>query len=72
MTQFLGWSWKTGLTVYFFFHRQRIYTLYILPVVDDMAERNRPRVFVVGVGLTKFERPLTKQWDYPDMGKEAG
>ena len=30
------------------------------------------RVFVVGTGLTKFERPLTKDWDYPDMGKEAG
>ena len=30
------------------------------------------RVFVVGVGLTKFEKPETKQWDYPDMGKEAG
>ena len=30
------------------------------------------RTFVVGVGLTKFERPLTKKWDYPDMGKEAG
>lgn len=30
------------------------------------------RVFVVGVGATKFEKPLTKQWDYPDMGREAG
>lgn len=37
-----------------------------------MSGRGKPRVFVVGVGLTKFERPLTKQWDYPDMGKEAG
>jgi len=37
-----------------------------------MAVARVPRVFVVGVGLTKFERPLTKQWDYPDMGKEAG
>lgn len=31
-----------------------------------------PRAFVVGVGLTKFERPQTKDWDYPDMGREAG
>ena len=30
------------------------------------------RVFIVGVGATKFEKPLTKQWDYPDMGREAG
>ncbi|KAK3710535.1 hypothetical protein QZH41_009367 [Actinostola sp. cb2023] len=30
------------------------------------------RVFVVGVGMTKFEKPLTKQWDYPDMAREAG
>lgn len=32
----------------------------------------KKRVFVVGVGLTKFERPMTKKWDYPDMGREAG
>ena len=32
----------------------------------------RRRVFVIGVGMTKFERPQTKQWDYPDMGREAG
>ncbi|HEX9682215.1 MAG TPA: lipid-transfer protein [Acidimicrobiales bacterium] len=30
------------------------------------------RVFVVGVGMTKFEKPQTKDWDYPDMGREAG
>ncbi|KAL5459801.1 hypothetical protein EMCRGX_G033177 [Ephydatia muelleri] len=32
---------------------------------------NRCRVFVVGVGMTKFERPHSKQWDYPEMGREA-
>lgn len=32
----------------------------------------RKRTFVVGVGTTKFERPLTKNWDYHDMGREAG
>lgn len=32
----------------------------------------RRRVFVIGVGTTKFERPLTKNWDYHDMGREAG
>ncbi|WAR24814.1 NLTP-like protein [Mya arenaria] len=37
-----------------------------------MSGPSGSRVFVVGVGLTKFERPLTKQWDYPDMGREAG
>eukprot|EP01119_Soliformovum_irregulare_P026225 TRINITY_DN995_c0_g1_i2.p1 TRINITY_DN995_c0_g1~~TRINITY_DN995_c0_g1_i2.p1 ORF type:complete len:544 (-),score=117.21 TRINITY_DN995_c0_g1_i2:157-1788(-) len=30
------------------------------------------RVFVVGVGMTKFEKPGRKSWDYPDMAKEAG
>ncbi|XP_068729903.1 sterol carrier protein 2-like isoform X1 [Montipora capricornis] len=30
------------------------------------------QVFVVGVGMTKFEKPLTKEWDYPDMAREAG
>lgn len=27
------------------------------------------RVFVVGVGMTKFEKPGKKEWDYPDMAK---
>jgi sterol carrier protein 2 len=27
---------------------------------------------VVGVGMTKFEKPGSKGWDYPDMAKEAG
>ena len=30
------------------------------------------KVYVVGVGMTKFEKPGGKQWDYPDMAKEAG
>jgi acetyl-CoA acetyltransferase len=30
------------------------------------------RVFVVGVGLTRFEKPGTRAgWDYPDMAQEA-
>lgn len=29
------------------------------------------RVFTIGVGMTKFEKPQTKDWDYPDMAKEA-
>jgi acetyl-CoA acetyltransferase len=29
------------------------------------------RVFVVGVGMTKFEKPGARDWDYPDMGREA-
>ena len=29
------------------------------------------RVFVVGVGMTKFEKPGKRDWDYPDMGEEA-
>ena len=30
------------------------------------------KVFVVGVGMTKFEKPGSKDWDYPAMAKEAG
>jgi acetyl-CoA acetyltransferase len=30
------------------------------------------KVFVVGVGMTKFEKPGSKEWDYPDMAEEAG
>ncbi len=33
-----------------------------------MAER----VFVIGVGMTRFEKPQSRDWDYPDMGREAG
>ena len=30
------------------------------------------KVYVVGVGMTKFEKPGSKDWDYPDMAKQAG
>jgi sterol carrier protein 2 len=30
------------------------------------------KVFVIGVGMTKFEKPGSREWDYPDMAKEAG
>jgi acetyl-CoA acyltransferase len=30
------------------------------------------RTFVIGVGMTKFEKPGTKAGDYPDWAKEAG
>jgi sterol carrier protein 2 len=30
------------------------------------------KVFIVGVGMTKFEKPFSRDWDYPDMVKEAG
>ena len=30
------------------------------------------RTFVIGVGMTKFEKPGAKDWDYPDMAKESG
>jgi acetyl-CoA acetyltransferase len=29
------------------------------------------RVFVVGVGMTKFERPGSREWDYSEIGVEA-
>ncbi len=30
------------------------------------------KVYVVGVGMTKFEKPGSKEWDYPDMARESG
>jgi len=30
------------------------------------------KVYVIGVGMTKFEKPGKREWDYPDMAKEAG
>jgi len=30
------------------------------------------RTFVIGVGMTKFEKPGSREWDYPDMAHEAG
>ena len=29
------------------------------------------RVFVVGNGMTKFEKPGARDWDYPQMAKVA-
>ncbi|MFY9264010.1 MAG: lipid-transfer protein [Solirubrobacterales bacterium] len=36
-----------------------------------MASKGK-RTFVIGVGMTKFEKPGSKEWDYPDMVLEAG
>jgi len=36
------------------------------------ADANGNRTFVVGVGMTKFDKPGTKEGDYPDWAKEAG
>src|SRR6266542_3466280 len=30
------------------------------------------KVFVAGVGITKFEKPFTRDWEFPDMAREAG
>lgn len=30
------------------------------------------KVYVVGVGMTKFEKPGSRDWDYPDMVRESG
>ena len=30
------------------------------------------RTYVIGVGMTKFEKPESRNWDYPDMAREAG
>eukprot|EP01027_Heterolobosea_sp_BB2_P009130 GEZU01013501.1.p1 GENE.GEZU01013501.1~~GEZU01013501.1.p1 ORF type:complete len:333 (-),score=101.02 GEZU01013501.1:26-1024(-) len=30
------------------------------------------KTYILGVGMTKFEKPGGRDWDYPDMAKEAG
>jgi acetyl-CoA acetyltransferase len=30
------------------------------------------KAYVVGVGMTKFEKPGRREWDYPDMARESG
>jgi acetyl-CoA acyltransferase len=30
------------------------------------------KTYVIGVGMTKFEKPGAREWDYPDMAVEAG
>ncbi|TNN81519.1 Non-specific lipid-transfer protein [Liparis tanakae] len=38
-----------------------------------MPPRKMNRVFVIGVGMTKFDKPGARgDYDYPDMAKEAG
>jgi hypothetical protein len=56
-------------------------------VIDDMAgdtvanvgpggttlSKHNERVFVIGVGMTKFEKPGSREdWDYPVMARESG
>src|SRR5256714_4747924 len=33
---------------------------------------SHPRTLVIGVGMTKFDRPGSKEGDYPDWAREAG
>src|SRR3954469_16878298 len=33
---------------------------------------SHPRTFVIGVGMTKFKKPGSKEGDYPDWAREAG
>jgi acetyl-CoA acetyltransferase len=37
-----------------------------------MSSNGGNRTFVIGVGMTKFDKPGTKEGDYPDWAKEAG
>ncbi|KAM8727775.1 sterol carrier protein 2 isoform 2-T2 [Acanthopagrus schlegelii] len=40
---------------------------------STMAPGRNNRVFVIGVGMTKFDKPGARgDYDYPDMAKEAG
>lgn len=40
---------------------------------ESIVSIGKNRVFVVGVGMTKFEKPGRREgWDYPDMARESG
>ncbi|MBD8506486.1 lipid-transfer protein [Hoyosella sp. G463] len=39
---------------------------------NSIRGTNHNKVYVVGVGMTKFEKPGSRDWDYPDMAREAG
>src|SRR5436305_9159994 len=30
------------------------------------------KAYVIGVGMTKFEKPGAREWDYPEMALESG
>jgi acetyl-CoA acyltransferase len=37
-----------------------------------MNEKASRKAYVIGVGMTKFEKPGARDWDYPEMALEAG
>jgi acetyl-CoA acetyltransferase len=37
-----------------------------------MSEKAGHKAYVIGVGMTKFEKPGARDWDYPEMALEAG
>jgi acetyl-CoA acyltransferase len=37
-----------------------------------MSEKAGNKAYVIGVGMTKFEKPGARDWDYPEMALEAG
>jgi acetyl-CoA acyltransferase len=37
-----------------------------------MSRKQNEKSYVVGVGMTKFEKPGARDWDYPDMALESG
>jgi acetyl-CoA acyltransferase len=37
-----------------------------------LSSKNGNRTFVIGVGMTKFDKPGTKEGDYPEWATEAG
>jgi acetyl-CoA acetyltransferase len=37
-----------------------------------MNEKAGNKAYVIGVGMTKFEKPGARDWDYPEMALEAG
>ena len=36
------------------------------------GERATNKAYVIGVGMTKFEKPGAREWDYPEMALESG
>ncbi|CAK5085017.1 unnamed protein product [Meloidogyne enterolobii] len=41
------------------------------PQTQDVSLFRRPKVYIIGVGMTAFTKPLTSGKDYPELVKEA-
>ncbi len=49
-----------------------LFCIFAPALPEERKDQMSKRTFVIGVGMTKFDKPGTKEGDYPDWAKEAG